>query len=942
MAESEKIKASDIVENDLFKNTKESADKFSKSLDKLDKSLKSIKDSFTVVLKTQEKILASNIRDAKDIKDKNAALTKSQAARLALIEIEKQQVKLNVEKEKLARQQLQTQKAANKETEAAARAADKQVKATEKLNSLYAQESKRLNDLRKQYKDLVLAGKESEAETKKLLTEITALDKKLKVVDASVGQFQRSVGDYKNAVSEAIAESLSLGGVLGNLVTSFRKVRDAENEANGETKQLSANWKAAAAVGAILLIEIGKKLVEGLKATRQSLQDLSVLTEKAFTGASIKNLSIYLIALRETRPELRAYAKQLQDIANDEGDLNDIVNDNTVSLGVRNKALEESLELSKRKAAILVSEAEANLRVIDAEIALAKDDPIESLLIARQEAANKLSEAQDNLQDQTVIAERRIRQLTNEQIINNIEITRSNKLTANARVNILKAQIADEKIQIEERAKLVTELNNANIETIKSETNELEKAGISRAKFDEATALQDEVQLKNFVRKNLAFIEGTEIETAFFKVVKQAQESQIENNERLLKLEEERIKNAERIFEITIEIQQLERDEKIKIAEEESATRQATLEKFNETILQGEKVFNNKLLKSRKELFNEQVELDDELLKLQNENLDAAQAKEEYDIKQRLLAKEVEQAELLEIEKKYDIKRRELNRDAAVEASQKREKEKDAVKAIELRKTEIVVENLQKVTSALSDEIDKQNEKRIESADKEIEVRESNVDKQRKLAEDGQANQLAFEVAALEKAELRKKEIEEKAAREKEALALVESYEAFLLTRLKEANANPNTAPFLALKDTLLARGVAKGLVGFFAEGVEDLQGAGTKTSDSIPAMLSKGESVLTADATASARGLATAANKGMLDEYLINNWLPKYMMNEKPNDKEVVNTQFLSALAEIKQEIKNKPVQIWSVNEFGELVERRIAGDMSKKVVYKQKYKFH
>jgi len=62
--------------------------------------------------------------------------------------------------------------------------------------SLHMGDSKTLNDMRKQYKDLALSQKESTKEGKELLANITKLDTKLKAVDATVGQHQRNVGNY--------------------------------------------------------------------------------------------------------------------------------------------------------------------------------------------------------------------------------------------------------------------------------------------------------------------------------------------------------------------------------------------------------------------------------------------------------------------------------------------------------------------------------------------------------------------------------------------------------------------------------------------------------------------------------------------------------------------------------------------------------------------------
>lgn len=73
------------------------------------------------------------------------------------------------------------------------------VRAEQGLLSIYQKESKRLNDLRKEYKDLALQNKDNTKQSRALLREITKLDTKLKAVDKTVGQSQRNVGNYASA-----------------------------------------------------------------------------------------------------------------------------------------------------------------------------------------------------------------------------------------------------------------------------------------------------------------------------------------------------------------------------------------------------------------------------------------------------------------------------------------------------------------------------------------------------------------------------------------------------------------------------------------------------------------------------------------------------------------------------------------------------------------------
>ena len=109
-----------------------------------------------------------------------------------------------------------------------------QAKENKGLTGEYAKQSKTLNNLRKKYKDLAVAGKENSEEARKLLVSVTELDTKLKAVDKSVGQTQRSVGNYKDQVKEALEETdlfsgsmagaIDESGALGDVVAKLQTI----------------------------------------------------------------------------------------------------------------------------------------------------------------------------------------------------------------------------------------------------------------------------------------------------------------------------------------------------------------------------------------------------------------------------------------------------------------------------------------------------------------------------------------------------------------------------------------------------------------------------------------------------------------------------------------------------------------------------------------------
>jgi hypothetical protein len=82
----------------------------------------------------------------------------------------------------------------------------------------------------------------------------------------------------------------------------------------------------------------------------------------------------------------------------------------------------------------------------------------------------------------------------------------------------------------------------------------------------------------------------------------------------------------------------------------------------------------------------------------------------------------------------------------------------------------------------------------------------------------------------------------------------------------------PAALPFIALA---LAQGAAQLAIvnktpARFAKGVLNLQGPGTETSDSIPSLLSKGESVMTAKETKRSMGLLDAIKKNKIDDRVL------------------------------------------------------------------------
>lgn len=216
----------------------------------------------------------------------------------------------------------------------------------------------------------------------------------------------------------------------------------------------------------------------------------------------------------------------------------------------------------------------------------------------------------------------------------------------------------------------------------------------------------------------------------------------------------------------------------------------------------------------------------------------------------------------------------------------------------------------------------------------EIDKRQRNIQQQQQLAAQGLDNTLAFEKEALAKAELQRQQEAKKREREAKTLAFLKLIASF-------ADKGDNQAVMKAF----LQMAIATAITGSFAEGVEGLEGPGTETSDSILARLSKNESVITAKGTKQNPGLATAMNKGKVDEYFENEYLPKYMVSHDVGSfaENAYNslmlqqfTQMNNEIKDIKKALKERPVSQTNLNNLGEVVETKITNGFKKITTHK------
>jgi hypothetical protein len=205
----QKIENKDIFSPDFLEPQK-------KSFKEIIELIKLMESEMKDVLKVQQQLVKTS--DKKSVE----GLKKRQRAVQSVNQVSKEMLKLEKQR-KVASSQLalaETQEAkavalTKYQLQQKKKAVKDEILAEKGLTGEYKKQSTRLNDLRKKYKDLILVQGKETRQTRKLKKEITSLDTKLKKVDASVGQFQRSVGNYGKAFGKVTGVLRNFGLAVG-------------------------------------------------------------------------------------------------------------------------------------------------------------------------------------------------------------------------------------------------------------------------------------------------------------------------------------------------------------------------------------------------------------------------------------------------------------------------------------------------------------------------------------------------------------------------------------------------------------------------------------------------------------------------------------------------------------------------------------------------------
>ena len=278
--------------------------------------------------KEQQKNAKAELKRAEDTR--KAGVKSAKDKEKALADLEKQRLKniSTAEKQRLAELKLASDRKkafdkADQQIEKEAAAAKKLKKQRLELNDAYTKESKELNDLRKRYKSLAVQNKENTDEGKKLLKNITRLDKKLKDIDDTVGQNTRTVGKYEKAL-DGLNKTIGKIGAIAIIAKSFEflgEVFGTSREGALALQIALSKITVRAKVFVNNLINAGEGIKEFFVAVHESFLTLDANIEK-----SAKKIQLAFLKILDKNP-LADYTEEIATVNKEIGVLDDTLDE---------------------------------------------------------------------------------------------------------------------------------------------------------------------------------------------------------------------------------------------------------------------------------------------------------------------------------------------------------------------------------------------------------------------------------------------------------------------------------------------------------------------------------------------------------------------------------------------------------------------------------------
>lgn len=839
-----------------------------------------------------KKLTAELQKAQKTIVDLNNANAASKQGEIELAKLRQANAKALQEEEKAQQQKLKTEKAANQNKE--------------KTLTLYQQESKLLRDLKNEYKNVALAQGQTSKAAQDLLAKITPLDAKLKQLDKTTGDNFRNVGNYQSALKGAAGAITNVLGAAGigiglSAGIDFLKESFAEfAKAEKATKELGFALTNISGEGTPAL--------ERLSAQAEKLEE----TLGLFEAEDIMLLQKELVNLGASSEQVEALTPKILDLAKASG--MDLATATDVAIkaingqtkGLKSVGLEFTDTGSKAENYNILLEKLDKFQGAAANSATTLEGKQQRMTIAwgniKESVGSFLTNEGARLLDyyDTLSGKMSVEDLNNSILMDGLSesanaISDFRKAAAGAAEDALKTgAVGGQKLldSINEDAKkLNNDLKNGIIDITEFEDEMfyvIARRQELSAELDRLAALRSKKKPKGLTGGSE---NGTEKETSkketddAAKLTKQIEDAKAqsftndqEREEAKAKLDYERKLNDIKTSKLFVKNEKL-RNEAITALDLEYYNTRADIEnKYIDEKDKRDKAEKDKAKKEDEAAFDAAVKYAKELTDKEDKEREEKNKKE----------KEAKEKELKDL---FDTTN----------------------KALELAEKKIKAE-----------------EKLLQDAlDNEIDLRQRNIDEQKRRAEQGLTNTLAFEEKALKDAEARKAEEEKKAVKREKTISF-----------FKLLSANAEKDPANALQKTLTEILLAEAISGAFFKGTErvsdDLQGNKVHNGrDGYVVAVDGSERVLTGEQNKLIGNMSNEDLAKLAHDYKNNKLLPNYMLNEGLSSSVSENiyasmqlTQMVKMnerLESLEEAIKNKPVSNVNIDNLGNIIKQEI-----------------
>lgn len=771
-----KVENKELFGDDLFIKQQKDAKKLIEELNVLEETLVNVAKAQKEVLSNEDKKTKKSVENLNEVVDElNKAEQLTSQIRKDKLKLENklaaarsEDIKSNTELRVL----IQEQNKVNKE----------QAKNALGLVDAYQKQSKKLNNLRKQYKSIIVSEGKATKESKKLLKEIKNLDKELKEVDASAGQFQRNVGNYPEVMGDAakgilgvaaaaVSAKLSFDGVKGSLEESAEgseNVREVTSALAGVFDQVS-NVVAGAAIdmfhyskNVVESVRSGKGLVDSLKDTEGQFER----TKEATTDFTDK-VKESIEGQVDLTDRIIAFEKAIRPLEKRIVSLNGLIEQQQIIAGDSTRSFNEISDAILKGQELQVERAGINIKIAKEELSIAKEririanlagGAGVALLDAETEAINKLKDAENDLKNEILENEKEIRQVKQDRKEIDLDILIDgfdNQKTINERI------IANEKETLAKRAALLAKTGQLAEDSFKGQKEIIEDLSKADVNVDD-----------------LLLLDATELA----KQIQQLEQSEIINTRTLEVIRERRI--------VLQDLEDAQSD--LNDSEQEGI-------ELKKDIIAQEEALNKQSVGGAIEDAKALEDLEEQRLKNQIESL----------------------RKRLELTKKGSIEelrqRKELN-DLLLQQGENINKKEEDARAKSLKNQQ---ELTQLAVDVIGDIIEKGFERRIEALGESIEKTGDRVNQLRENAKEGQLD--ADQSIAAEQ----KREAELEKQRERERKRQQQTQAFFSVLSAFQANVSSGSAtPLLdTIRDVGVLKALASGLSAY--DGVDDTGGRG-------------------------------------------------------------------------------------------------------------------